>query len=73
MGRRRNWNAVRMVAEDIAIGDRRYWNLTKNPELPTSGVLAIAELHENRLVIASSGENSVESLASTSLSGQRQP
>jgi len=29
MGRRRNWDAVRMVAEDIAIGDRRYWNLTK--------------------------------------------
>ena len=60
MGRRRNWDAVRMVAENIASGDRSYWNLLKIPDLPTSGVPAIAELHENRFVIASSRENSVE-------------
>jgi hypothetical protein len=60
MGHRSNWDAIRMVAEDIAIGDRSYWNLTKIPDLPTSGVLAIAELHEKRLVIASSRENRVE-------------
>ncbi len=60
MGRRRNWNAVRMVADNIRAGDRSYWNLTKIPDLPTSGVLAIAELHKKHLVIASSRENSVE-------------
>jgi hypothetical protein len=60
MGRRRNWDAVRMVAENIASGDRSYWNLLKIPDLPTSGVPAMAELHENRFVIASSRENSVE-------------
>ena len=59
MGRRRNWNAVRMVADNIRAGDRSYWNLTKIPDLPTSGFHAIAELHK-RLVIASSRENSVE-------------
>ena len=42
------------------IGDRSYWNLTKIPELPTSGVLAIEELHREGLVIASCREDSVE-------------
>lgn len=60
MGRRNYWNAVRMIAEDIRAGDRRYWNLTKNPDLPTSGVCAIEELHEQGLVKASSREDRVE-------------
>ena len=53
MGRRTYWNAVRMVAENIRLGDREYWNLTKIPDLPTSGSDAIRELEEKGLVKAS--------------------
>ncbi len=60
MGRRRNWNAVRMVAEDIAIGDRSYRNLTKRPDLPTCGFAAIEELHRRGLIKASFGDDLVE-------------
>ena len=44
MGRRSYWNAVRMVADNIEAGDRSFWNLTKIPDLPTSGLGAINEL-----------------------------
>jgi len=49
-----------MVAEDIAIGDRVFWNLVQRPDLPTSGFDAIEELHKKGLVTASLRENRVE-------------
>ena len=60
MSCRRNWNAVRMVADNIRAGDRSYWNLTKIPDLPTSGFDAIEELHQRGLVKASRREDRVE-------------
>jgi hypothetical protein len=60
MSCRRNWDAVRMVAEDIAIGDRSYCNLTKNPNLPTPGCAAIDELDRRGLVKASFREDRVD-------------
>ena len=50
MGRRNDWNAVRMVAENIRLGDRSFWNLTMIPDLPTPGWKAIRELEEKKLV-----------------------
>jgi len=60
MGRRENWNAIRMVADNIRAGDRSYWNLTKIPDLPTSGFDAIEELHQRGLVRASLREDRVD-------------
>ena len=50
MGRRNDWNAVRMVAENIRLGDRSFWNMTMIPDLPTPGWKAIRELEEKKLV-----------------------
>jgi hypothetical protein len=50
MGRRNYWNAVRMVANNIELGDRSFSNLTRIPDLPTSGWAAIRELEEKGLV-----------------------
>ena len=60
MGRRSYWNAVRMVADNIEAGDRSFWNLTKIPDLPTSGLDAIHELEEKGLVKASWLDDHVE-------------
>jgi len=49
-----------MVADNIRAGDRSYRNLTKIPDLPTSGFDAIEELHQRSLVKASFREDRVE-------------
>jgi hypothetical protein len=60
MGHRRNWDAIRLVAENINAGDRSFWNLTKIPQLPTSGFAAIDELDKRGLIKASFRDNRVE-------------
>jgi hypothetical protein len=42
-----------MVAENIAVGDRSFWNLTKIPDLPASGSDALTELQKQRLIVVS--------------------
>ena len=60
MGRRKNWNAARMIADSLRAGDRSYRNLTKIPDLPTSAFAAIDELVSKGLVKASWSEGRVE-------------
>src|ERR1035437_7606902 len=55
MGRRNDWNAVRMVAENIRLGDRSFWNMTMIPDLPTPGWKAIRELEEKGPVAVVAG------------------
>ena len=50
MGRRNDWNAVRMVAEDIAAGEQRSWQLARNVQHPSSGWEAIKELEGKDLI-----------------------
>lgn len=50
MGRRNDWSAVRMVAEDIAAGEQWSWQLARNVHHPSSGWEAIKELEGKGLI-----------------------
>lgn len=50
MGRRNDWNAVRIVAEDIDAGERHSWMLARNPYVTSSAWQAIKELEGKGLI-----------------------
>src|SRR2546423_911537 len=62
-----------MVAENISRGDSSFGNLTRNPELPSSGYEALKELERDGLIVTTGDAVSPTAAFAPWLEGQRNP